>query len=244
MQQYVPIIRNLGVMNQYLISRSLDLGLIEQAKQLKQIDEHLIWLLCHKSAKFDFVAQVAKGSALFVGEGNLSFSLSIAKNQRINPARLTATTFETRSNLSEFAEENAIKLSYLGANVIHGVNASKLSAPFGTKLFNTIIFQFPHAGSRQPINGHNPNFVLVRNFLKSAARQLSSGGKVLISAVDSPHYRDAFQFDKAAEAAGFLPPEEYSFEPDSFSGYTHTVTNEDEGALDHHDHFATWVFEL
>ncbi len=197
-----------------------------------------------KIAKFDFASQLAKGSILFIGEGNLSFCLSLAKHPRINPFKLTATTFESKNNLSELAKDNALKLKSLGTNVTHGVNASKLHTTFGHNFFDTIVFQFPHTGSREPINGHHPNFVLIRNFLKSAAHQLSSDGKVIITAVDSPHYRGAFQFEKAAKAAGFLPPKEYSFEPSAFPGYTHTMTNEDDSALESHDHFTTWVFEL
>jgi hypothetical protein len=45
------------------------------------------------------------------------------------------------------------------------------------------------------------------------SRQLHQGGKVLISAVDSPHYRGAFQFEEAAYIAGLAPPEFYPFDP-------------------------------
>ena len=62
--------------------------------------------------------------------------------------------------------------------------------------------------------------------------------------MEVPHYHGAFQFDQAAEEAGFKPPEMYKFDPSEFPGYIHTMTNEDESALDNHDHFATWVFEL
>jgi hypothetical protein len=40
-----PIIYGMGVMNQQLIHRSLNLGLVAEAKQLQRIDRHLIWLL-------------------------------------------------------------------------------------------------------------------------------------------------------------------------------------------------------
>lgn len=41
-------IEYLGVKNQILISRSLDLSLVIEAKELQKIDEHLIWLLMKK----------------------------------------------------------------------------------------------------------------------------------------------------------------------------------------------------
>lgn len=109
--------------------------------------------------------------------------------------------------------------------------------------FDSIVFQFPHVGSREPVEEHNPNFILVRDFLRSAAAQLAPGGQVLISAVDSPHYEGAFQFDDAAEIAGFLPPEVYPFDPSAFPGYTHTMTHEEGDALDNHDAFGTWIFK-
>lgn len=92
------------------------------------------------------------------------------------------------------------------------------------------------------MQGHNPNFILVRDFLKSAALQLRIGGKVLITAVDSPHYQGAFQFDEAAKIAGFSPPESYSFDPDAFPEYEHTMTHQSGSALDEHQRFRTWVF--
>jgi hypothetical protein len=69
-------------------------------------------------------------------------------------------------------------------------------------------------------------------------------GQVLISAVDNPHYRGAFQFDKAAEASEFFTPDVYPFDPEEFPGYTHTLTHQDGSALDNHETFSTWVFKL
>jgi len=229
--------------SQEVISFSLDFGLVQQAKELKCIDGYLRYLL-RKSVKFDFVAQVAKGKALLVGEGNLSFALSLAHKQSINPANITATTFENASEVSQGTQDNTEKLRLLGAEVLHGINASKIADIFSGRRFETIIFQFPHSGSREPINGHNPNFVLVCNFLKNAARLLASNGAVLISAVDSPHYHGAFQFKDAAQETGFLKPAIYPFEPDDFIGYEHTMTHQSGSALENHNKFSTWVFHL
>jgi 25S rRNA (uracil2634-N3)-methyltransferase len=233
----------LGIKNQRLISRCLDYGLVGQAIELKRTDEQLAWLL-RKAARFDFVGQVAKGRTLLVGEGNLSFALSLARKQRINPANLTATTFERASDLAPEAKANTEKLRLLGATVLHGVDAAEIADIFSGRRFETIAFQFPHVGSREPVEGHNPNFILVRDFLESAARLLTNSGAVLISAVDSPHYRGAFQFEEAAEEAGFSEPAAYPFEPDDFPGYVHTMTHQSGSALDNHDDFSTWVFRL
>jgi hypothetical protein len=64
----------------------------------------------------------------------------------------------------------------------------------------------------------------------------------MITAVDSPHYEGAFQFEEAAQFAGFSAPESYPFDPSLFSGYAHTNTNDDDSALNEHAKFVTWVF--
>ena len=92
--------------------------------------------------------------------------------------------------------------------------------------------------------GRNPNFILVRDFLKSAAKHLKQNGQVLITSVDSSYYQGAFQFDEAAAAAGFSKPDTYSFDPLKLPGYTHTNTNNTDSAIGEHDRFCTWVFSL
>ena len=70
-------------------------------------------------------------------------------------------------------------------------------------------------------HGHNPNHVMIRRFLRSAVSYLTTDGKVLITAVDSPHYQGAFQFDEAAKFAGYEEPETYPFDPSMFPGYSY-----------------------
>lgn len=196
-----------------------------------------------KTAPFDFIAQIANGTTLLVGEGNLSFSLSLIKAVRVQARQMIATTLEHSSELAPETEENAEKLRKLGVIVMHGVDATKLSSFFGLEKFDTIVFQFPHAGSRDPVEDRNPNFILVRDFLKSARRHLTENGKVLVSAVDTPHYRGAFQFEEAAEKAGFEPPHSYPFDPDKFRDYHHTMTHREGDALDNHGDFLTFIFK-
>lgn len=166
----------------------------------------------------------------------------MAKNSRVSANRLVASVYEKRDELTDEAVSNMDHLKALGSTVLLGVDAMALRDSLGSWLFDMIVFQFPHTGSREPVQGHNPNFILVRDFLKSAASQLRGGGKVLITAVDSPHYHGAFQFDEAAKFAGFSPPESYPFDPDAFSGYEHTMTHQSGSAIDEHHRFRTWVF--
>lgn len=237
------IAQQLSIKAQILISECLDYGLLEEAKELQRIDNQLICLLT-KGSRFDFVGTIASGITLLVGEGNLSFTYSLTRKKRINPSNLIATTFESEKELSDEALLNKEELEELGVMVLGGVDATKLTSVFGNTRFDNILFQFPHSGSREPIEGRNPNFILVRDFLKSAKRHLNQNGVVLITTVDSPHYRGAFQFDEAAEKAGFGEPVVYRFAPSYFYGYTHTMTNEDESSIDDHKQFGTWVFRL
>ena len=199
-------------------------------------------LLRDQYIDFNIFDQVAKGKTLLVGEGNLSFSLSLTQNPKVNPVFLTATTRETSTHLSDTAKHNAKRLAQKGVRVLHGIDATKLAQYFPRQVFQTILFQFPNVASREPIQGLNPNFVLVQRFLQSAKPHLVSGGRMIISVVDSPYYRGLFHFEEAAEQAGFPPPHVATFDPDDFPGYHHTMSHEEESAIDDYEHFASYIF--
>ena len=78
----------------------------------------------------------------------------------------------------------------------------------------------------------------------ASAAIILNGRKVLHSHQYStqPPYRGAFQFDEAADIAGFAPPESYPFDPSAFPEYEHTMTHQSGSAIDHHDEFSTWAF--
>jgi 25S rRNA (uracil2634-N3)-methyltransferase len=184
------------------------------------------------------------GNILLVGEGNLSFAKSLLRLPTAQVTRMTATTYETEESLSAEAQKNATMLRHCGAFVLHGIDATYLEQNFKPNEFETIVFQFPNVGSREAKHGHNPNHVMIRKFLRNATSCLTPSGKILISAVDSPHYQGTFRFDEAAEFAGYETPETFPFDPSMFPGYSHTNTNDDKSALDDHDRFATWIFKL
>lgn len=188
-----------------------------------------------------FVDRTKLGKILFLGEGNLSFALSIAILSDAIPSNIFATTYEEEKNILFETKKNAELLKKIHAIVKFGVDATKLAEYDGTK-FKTIIFQFPHTGSREPVYGHNPNFVLIRRFLKIAKDYLESNGQIVISTVDSSHYRGAFQFEEAAKETGYNKPKIFNFNPDDFAGYNHINTNDDESALNKHKKFSTWIF--
>lgn len=200
--------------------------------------------LAYKSSagKYDLRARLAKGQTLFVGEGNLSFSLALARLDPRAARNFVSSTFEGRTGLSSEAERNAFDLTRLRSVVLHGVDATTLERFFGRTKFDTVVFNFPNVASRTPIYGRNPNHHMVRRFLRSARGQLSGTGEIIVNGVDSAFYRGAFDFTAAARFAGLAEPRVYEFEPEKFPGYSHTNTIAGDSALARHDSFHTWVF--
>lgn len=176
---------------------------------------------------FDFVAKVKSGRVLLVGEGNLSFSLALARLAGTAARNITSTTFQSATERSETAVENALKLRGRGVNVLSGVDATNLTKWFGRTKFDLIVFQFPNVGSRSPVYGRNPNHVLVRRFLRSAAEHLVAGGGVAVTAVNSPHYDGALNVDDAAIRNDYEIPVAYPFYFSDYPDYTHVKTKED-----------------
>ncbi len=181
-------------------------------------------------------------NTLLIGEGNLSF----AKNLLFLPCgitHMTATTFEKPKALSNETKDNAVLLNCHGATVYHDVDATRLSTSLGKSKYNTIIFQFPNVGSRDPKYGQNPNHVMVRKFLESAKAHLSPDGQIFITTVDSSYYDGVFHFEDAAHFAGCTIVDSYSFDPSVFRAYSHTNTCDDESAIDDYKRFVTRVFQ-
>ena len=198
--------------------------------------------LTKSSEKFDFAAQMRAGSVLFVGEGNFSFALSMARLPHVTASSLMATVFEAEKDLTDLAYENTQKLLKLGVNVQTDVDATRLSESLGNRRFQTLMFQFPNVASRDPCYGQNPNHVLVTRFLKNCRNHLLPGGLVAITTVDSPFYEGAFKMEQAAQKTGFTTPEIYDFSPNDHPEYTHQNTANEETAIHGHTAFATFVF--
>jgi hypothetical protein len=191
---------------------------------------------------YPFGQKAAAGSVLFLGEGNFSFALSLARLRGVEPSGLTATCYEPEDALGDAAYGNAQKLIRLGAHVRTGIDATKLSETFSQQRFRLIIFQFPNVASREALYGQNPNHVMVTRFLKSAKDKLTRTGEIVISTVDSPFYEGAFKLHEAAQKAGLSAPVVYDFDPSRFAGYAHQNTENEGSALQHHDTFATFAF--
>lgn len=127
--------------------------------------------------------------------------------------------------------------------MLHGIDATKLEEAFPAQKFDTIIFQFPNAGSRDGKYGHTENHVLIRKFLRSALAHLNENVCILISSVDSPYYEGMFKFEEAADFADYVLPDCVPFDPANFNGYSHINTNNDDSAIKDHAKFLTWIFK-
>ncbi len=180
---------------------------------------------------------------MFVGEGNFSFSLSIAKQVR-NVKNIIATTNESQKDFSDLTQQNIAILQQLGIKLFCKTDATRIHKDFVGYAFQNIIFQFPNTGSRDPVEGRNPNFILLRDFLKSAKPLLSYGGRVVVSMVDSPYYHGAFQIEEAGTKARYKQYSIYKFDPLIFPNYMHTMTNEDGSAISGNDDLITVVFDV
>ncbi|MEM9734265.1 MAG: Rossmann-like fold-containing protein, partial [Pseudomonadota bacterium] len=127
-----------------------------------------------KADPFDFQCRLKRGPMLLVGEGNLSFSLALAKKVR-KPFSLVATTYDHVNKISPRAKRNAETLKKGGVKVLHGVNATRLHKTF-RRAFSTVVFQFPNTGDRRSVYGRTSNHHLVRRFLTSCDKILIRNG--------------------------------------------------------------------
>ena len=229
----------------------LRLKVLEKTLEIKSLNQDIrdlvnydteLSLLVKSILKYDFRKQVSLGSTLFVGEGNMSFANCIIEHNAA--IKTIVTVFEKEKDLTSQTKSNADELYRKGAKVFYEIDATNLIEYFSNDKFHTIIFQFPNTGSREAINGCNSNFVLVRDFLKSAKNCILEGGKIVITYVDNEYYNGIFKFEKLAESLGLKYVQKYLFNPKDFPSYQHTMTHQEGSALENHNQFATIVFSL
>ncbi|WVY94448.1 hypothetical protein V8G54_033536 [Vigna mungo] len=125
---------------------------------------------------------------LLVGEGDFSFSLSLARSFG-SAANIVASSLNSYDNVTKMykkAKSNLDELHKLGAFLLHGVDATKMKLHPDLKIrrFDRVIFNFPHAGfhgredSSSLIKMHK---ALVHGFLNNASRMLRANGEIHIS---------------------------------------------------------------
>ncbi|XP_028789160.1 uncharacterized protein At4g26485-like [Neltuma alba] len=167
----------------------------------------------------------SKHKILLVGEGDFSFSLCLAKAFG-SASNMVATSLDSKDTLTRNysrALQNLLQLENLGCTILHEVNAHTMSQhPFlQHKLFDRIVFNFPHAGfvfrehHSFQIESHKR---VVRGFLKSSREMVSEDGEIHVT------HKTAYPFcewriEKIAEEVGLQPVKEVPFCICEYEGY-------------------------
>ncbi|EOA22482.1 hypothetical protein CARUB_v10003134mg [Capsella rubella] len=102
---------------------------------------------------------------LVVGEGDFSFSLSLAKAFG-SATNFTATSLDIRENLGRNynnGKENVVELERLGCTVVRGVNVHSITSDNRLARYDVILFYCPHAGKLHGVVG---------GFMKSAKEMM------------------------------------------------------------------------
>ncbi|XP_011628310.2 uncharacterized protein At4g26485 [Amborella trichopoda] len=163
---------------------------------------------------------------LLVGEGDFSFSLSLARAFG-SGANMVATSHDTREMLEtkhETAVGNVEEIEKLGCLVLHGIDASEMSENEVLKpmKFDRIVFNFPHAGyhtrwehQKYQIKLHRR---VVKGFFKNAGLMLEKNGETHIT------HKIAYPFckwkvEKLAQKSGLILKEECIFSREDYPGY-------------------------
>lgn len=131
---------------------------------------------------------------LTVGDGDFSFSLSVARLRLQGGSVLVSSSHESEESVrSTYPNAGVIlgDLERLGAHVFHGVDATDLGATRGLEMFreegfDVIIWNFPCVGAaRKSDDGQvseiSRNQDLLRTFFRSAQAFLGRGGEIHVT---------------------------------------------------------------
>ncbi|XP_057983307.1 uncharacterized protein LOC131168111 [Malania oleifera] len=162
---------------------------------------------------------------LLVGEGDFSFSacLALAFGSAANMIATSLNSVEFLTGNYGKALDNISELKVRGCKVMHGVDATKMKchAMLKQKIFDRIIFNFPHAGFSQnesqesQIRRHQK---LVRLFLKNAKKLISGEGEIHISH-KSNGFHSQWKLEELASNLGLRTIGKVRFRLADYPGY-------------------------
>ncbi|KAL1195255.1 hypothetical protein V5N11_029167 [Cardamine amara subsp. amara] len=154
-----------------------------------------------------------KQKILLVGEGDFSFSLSLAKAFG-SATNITATSLDTREELGRKysnGKANAEELERFGCNVVHGVNVHSMASDYRLDRYDRIVFNFPHSGLHQQV---------VRGFFESAKKMLKDeDGEIHVTHKTNIPFC-MWEIETLAGQKGLRLIGKIEFEQSSFPGYS------------------------
>jgi hypothetical protein len=69
--------------------KQIEQGYYSKTKELRALDREL-YMLYKSITKYDFISKIKEGRTLLVGEGNLSFTISLVKKLQLSPNLITS----------------------------------------------------------------------------------------------------------------------------------------------------------
>ncbi|KAL2475960.1 protein of unknown function (DUF2431) [Abeliophyllum distichum] len=164
---------------------------------------------------------------LLVGEGDFSFSLSLA-DAFGSASNIVASSLDSYDELItkyKKANSNLVHLKNMGAFILHGVDATEMEhrSDLGKQKFDRIIFNLPHAGFHgQEMLPHviSLHRKLLRGFFRNACGMLQKNGEIHVSHKTKCPYSEWKIEDLAAEYSLMLI-ECSDFKIEDYPGYKH-----------------------
>lgn len=174
-------------------------------------------------------------TCLAVGDGNLSFSLSLLNRQLHVPLKLVATSFQEEDHVIRcpHTSHNTEELLKRGVIIIHQVDGTNLDqserfSQLGLK-YDVIYFNFPHTGRKSQIK---KNRQLVEKFFRSVTKHLAGDGRVVVALcqgqggtpVDCQKrgYENSWKVVEMAAEAGLILTRVGPFQSVDYPGYLPT----------------------
>ncbi|KAH7861773.1 hypothetical protein Vadar_030771 [Vaccinium darrowii] len=163
---------------------------------------------------------------LLVGEGDFSFSLSLADSFG-SASNILATSLDSYDMLIEKYKQvklNLEKLKLLGASILHEVDATnmKLHTDLKMRKFDRIIFNFPHAGfhgKEDSIHLIKKHRRVVHGFFRNASGMLRANGEIHVNHKTTTPF-NRWNLEKLASQTSLALTERVEFKAEDYPGYS------------------------
>ncbi|GAB4845877.1 hypothetical protein Ancab_024881 [Ancistrocladus abbreviatus] len=162
---------------------------------------------------------------LIVGEGDFSFALCLAKSfgYGFNICATSLDSYDALLKKYKNAKINVDQLKDLGASVLHEVDATKMKlyTDLKMRMFDRIIFNFPHAGFHgKEDNVHliNMHRNLLHGFFHNASAMLRENGEIHVTHKTSPPFCH-WNLEELASQSSLALFECVDFKIEDYPGY-------------------------